>query len=455
MAKRAAKRKTARRKTAKTKPAAAPAAELSPIADDLRPLAVPIEDLVPDPANARTHGDGNLQAIAASLSRYGQRKPVVANRANRQVEAGNGLIAAAKWLKWTHVAVVWVDDDPNRQRGFALADNRAAELAGWDQGLLDALLQELSAEEPELLATLEVDSLIADLDAAAEAEGKQFVHPADKPLEETPAPAAFQGMPLEEMLAGCRRRVVLFSGGKDSMATVSWMLDRFAPEEFELMWNKTPLDYPDLEGFVTEFAASLGVTLHKVRSDYEGPAFIEQIKRNGLPAEMRSWCTGNWKVRPTVHWLKAEKLFGSREDVLVVGWRREEGLRRSQASDRVLSPTHDMVMARPILDMTEPEVYAEAQRRGWALHWCYEYDSRLGCLYCHNLQPKTFVELRRRRPDLWWYMLKLLAIGSRAASYQPQLGKAIRRLVGEDLDEPCPFVVPEGAAALEWLPEPG
>ena len=228
------------------------------------------------------------------------------------------------------------------------------------------------------------------------------------------------------------------------MATVSWMLDHFQPDEFELMWNRTPLDYPDFDEFVDAFAAKLGTRLHKVVSQYEGAAFYDQIKRNGLPAEMRSWCTGNWKVRPTINWLKAEGLFGARDAVLVSGWRREEGLRRSQASDRVLSNSHDMVMIRPILDMTTEQVWAEIKRREWQAHWVYEFNKRLGCLYCHCIPAEEFKELRARRPDLWWYCLKLLAMGSRAEKFQPQLGKAIRRLVGEDM-EPFPFPLPEGA----------
>ena len=131
-----------------------PAPNLDHIAEQLRPLAVAIEDLTPDPANARKHGADNLTAIKASLRVYGQRKPVVVNKRNGVVEAGNGTLAAAIALKWTHVAAVYVDDDPSTAAGFAIADNRSAELADWDGEALDKLIREIETGDEDLQAML-------------------------------------------------------------------------------------------------------------------------------------------------------------------------------------------------------------------------------------------------------------------------------------------------------------
>lgn len=128
--------------------------EMPYIAEQLRALAVPIADLVPDPANARKHGTENLTAIKASLRVYGQRKPVVVNKRNGVVEAGNGTLAAAIALKWTHVAAVYVDDDPSTAAGFAIADNRSAELADWDGEALDKLIREIETGDEDLQAML-------------------------------------------------------------------------------------------------------------------------------------------------------------------------------------------------------------------------------------------------------------------------------------------------------------
>lgn len=113
--------------------------ELTYIAEGLRVLAVPIDELHIDPANARTNHA--LDRIATSLKLYGQRKPIIANRLqNGKIEAGNGTWLAAKKLGWSHIAVVFVDDDPATAAAYGIADNRLSELSAWDLDALGALV---------------------------------------------------------------------------------------------------------------------------------------------------------------------------------------------------------------------------------------------------------------------------------------------------------------------------
>jgi DNA modification methylase len=117
----------------------------------LQTLAVSIASLHPDPANARKHNDKNLDAIKASLAKFGQRKPVVVQREGMIVRAGNGTLAAAKALGWTEVAAVVLDDDNATASQFAIADNRTAELAEWDNETLATLLDGMDVQDRELL----------------------------------------------------------------------------------------------------------------------------------------------------------------------------------------------------------------------------------------------------------------------------------------------------------------
>jgi ParB-like chromosome segregation protein Spo0J len=78
-----------------------------------------------------------------SLTAYGQRKPIVVNSTTGIIEAGNGLWTAAKSLGWDSIAAVMVEDDPESATGFAIMDNRSAELAEWDMPVLKDLLEEL------------------------------------------------------------------------------------------------------------------------------------------------------------------------------------------------------------------------------------------------------------------------------------------------------------------------
>jgi hypothetical protein len=145
----------------------------------LADLLQPLEALTADPANVRTHDARNIDAIATSLRVFGQRFPVVCQAVNGGgliVRAGNGRLAAARALGWSHLAAVIVAEDDATATAFAIADNRTAELADWNaEALLDAL-NALGvdaaadagfddADVAELLAGIEGDETGADIGA--------------------------------------------------------------------------------------------------------------------------------------------------------------------------------------------------------------------------------------------------------------------------------------------------
>jgi DNA modification methylase len=103
-----------------------------------------IESLRPDPENARAHDEKNLKAIAGSLQQFGQRKPIVITKDN-VIVAGNGTVEAAKRLQWETIQAVRVPENwtVDQIKAFALADNRTAELATWNQSILEKQLLEL------------------------------------------------------------------------------------------------------------------------------------------------------------------------------------------------------------------------------------------------------------------------------------------------------------------------
>jgi DNA modification methylase len=118
---------------------------------ELRIETVNINSLTPDPANARKHDGKNLQAIAHSLEKFGQRKPICVTP-DSIVVAGNGTLEAAKSLGWTEIVIARtpVGWSWEQIRAFALADNRTAELAEWDDKILADQLLELDANGWEL-----------------------------------------------------------------------------------------------------------------------------------------------------------------------------------------------------------------------------------------------------------------------------------------------------------------
>ena len=106
---------------------------------------VKIAELHDDPANVRTHSEANLKAIGASLTRFGQQKPIVVDAKN-VVRAGNGTLAAAKRLGWEEIAVTVSELQGSEMTAYAIADNRSGELAEWDD---KALAEQLAALDEE------------------------------------------------------------------------------------------------------------------------------------------------------------------------------------------------------------------------------------------------------------------------------------------------------------------
>ena len=131
----------------------------------LKGLAVPIGSIHLDPANVRRHNERNLDSIKASLLAFGQQKPVVVDQQG-QIIAGNGTWEAAKALGWTKIAAVRSELDGYSRTAYAIADNRTAELASWDDEGLAATLNELrnaKALEPTGFDTADLDRLLQGL----------------------------------------------------------------------------------------------------------------------------------------------------------------------------------------------------------------------------------------------------------------------------------------------------
>jgi hypothetical protein len=137
-----------------------------------------VHDLSNDPANARKHNDRNIDAIIASLRRFGQQKPIVIDKTNI-VRAGNGTLEAARRLGWEFIDCGTTSLEGSDAIAYAIADNRTAELAEWDDDTLAAQLNGLLTESEEIalaagFAPEEIEAMgcIDDEPEGAEAESK-------------------------------------------------------------------------------------------------------------------------------------------------------------------------------------------------------------------------------------------------------------------------------------------
>jgi len=127
---------------------------------------VSIDSISQDPANLRRHGERNLASIVASLRKFGQQHPIVVTDQG-VILSGNGRYQAAKQLGWKEITVTVTSLKGSDATAYAIADNRTAELAEWDDTALAETLRALQSEDYEIEAAgyteSEIDGLIKGL----------------------------------------------------------------------------------------------------------------------------------------------------------------------------------------------------------------------------------------------------------------------------------------------------
>ena len=139
---------------------------------------VPVTDLTPHPQNARAHSEANIQAIASSLTEFGQTKPIVVGK-NNHVLAGCGTLQAAKRLAWETIGIVRVDLPSDMELAYAVADNKTTDMSEFDFEKLSVVMRGLEEGGTDL-----------DVTAFSEYERSPLLEGTFNEPEETEMPAA-------------------------------------------------------------------------------------------------------------------------------------------------------------------------------------------------------------------------------------------------------------------------
>lgn len=99
-----------------------------------------ISEIKPYERNPRRN-DEAVKYLVESISNFGFKQPIVVDK-DGVIVAGHTRLKAAKQLGMPAVPCVVADDlTPEQIKAFRLADNKVAEMAGWDFALLEEELQ--------------------------------------------------------------------------------------------------------------------------------------------------------------------------------------------------------------------------------------------------------------------------------------------------------------------------
>ena len=136
------------------------------IPETLAHLAIPIDSIQPHPRNVR---QGDVGAISESLKLHGQYRPIVVQKSTGHILAGNHTYKAARALKWKQIAATYVDVTDDQAVRILLMDNRANDLASYDDPALADILKQLMETEQRLEGTGfdpdDLEQLLRDIDA--------------------------------------------------------------------------------------------------------------------------------------------------------------------------------------------------------------------------------------------------------------------------------------------------
>ncbi len=154
--------------------------------------SMPVSRLKPAARNARKHSKAQIAKISRSIERFGFVNPVLVDNENTII-AGHGRVAAAKLLGLTEVPTLSVTHLTKEDlRLYALADNRLAELAGWDDELLALEFEELSSVFGDIQLDITgfelpaIDLMLQERQQEPDPEDLVEAQPEDKPIVSRP-----------------------------------------------------------------------------------------------------------------------------------------------------------------------------------------------------------------------------------------------------------------------------
>lgn len=138
--------------------------------------------------NPRTHSDKQIKKLEKSLLTFGINIPIVIDKDNTII-SGNAVYRAAVQAGYKEVPTVKIEHLTNAQKkAFAIAVNKLAEDAGWDNTILRADFEVLLDEEFDLsvtgFETGEIDVIMLDPECEGEEDSEEDLIPDESEIPE-------------------------------------------------------------------------------------------------------------------------------------------------------------------------------------------------------------------------------------------------------------------------------
>ena len=172
------------------------------------------------------------------------------------------------------------------------------------------------------------------------------------------------------------RFTVLFSGGKDSLATLLWVLDNVQHEDWNILYVEiTGNTHPLCNEYVHTIAGELGVKNKLIHAKREDLDFFQCMKKWGMPILGKyRWCMNQFKLKVMQ---KHSHL------IQVSGVRASDSPRRRKLPIIELFRMTGNITVKPIYKWSKKQVLEYIKNWGIPLNPCYRIYGHSGnCMFC-------------------------------------------------------------------------
>ena len=136
---------------------------------------VSLDKLKPWPDNPKRH---DLTSILNSIERFDVTQPILVQKSTNRIIAGHGRVEAFRKLEMAEVPVVYLDMSDEAAKAYLLVDNQTVIAGGWDDTLLERILQEIHVESPDIhMDDMGFEDLLEQMQEPATATEDDFIAP--------------------------------------------------------------------------------------------------------------------------------------------------------------------------------------------------------------------------------------------------------------------------------------
>lgn len=208
-----------------------------------------------------------------------------------------------------------------------------------------------------------------------------------------------------DILRSVKTAFVLFSGGKDSCASLAYskeLIEKVALKcSLIALHVDTTVSLPSSEDFVKEFCARINVPLEIIKPKVD---YFTLAQKWGVPRPRARWCCFHLKIEPIKDYLK-----GFSDYLVLDGMRREESRKRSTYPFTYEHPHFGLVI-HPIVDWTQEKVETYLKSMNLPLNPAYEFGFSSWECWCGVFKRKSeFERLKEVDPVFFAKLVKLEA----------------------------------------------